>query len=82
MSMVKDESEGSDGFSDSDDDDEDPLYQKALEIAYDKGTVSVSFIQRQLRIGYNRASRIVDTMEKRGVIGPADGTSKPRPVNI
>lgn len=76
MSMVK-EDEGSVSF---DDDDEDPEYARAVEVAYEKGSVSISMIQRQLRIGYNKAARIVETMEKRGIVGPSDGTAKPRPV--
>ncbi len=76
MSMVKEEAE-SGSF---DDEDEDPEYEKALEVAYEKGSVSISMIQRQLRIGYNKAARIVETMERRGVVGPSDGTAKPRPV--
>lgn len=63
-----------------DDDDEDPEYARAVEVAYEKGTVSISMIQRQLRIGYNKAARIVETMEKRGIVGPSDGTAKPRQV--
>lgn len=76
MSMVKEEAE----TGSFDDEDEDPEYEKALEIAYEKGSVSISMIQRQLRIGYNKAARIVEMMEKRGIVGPSDGTAKPRPV--
>ncbi len=39
-------------------------------------------IQRRLRIGYNRAARIIEKMEKEGVVGPSDGTSRPREVFI
>jgi S-DNA-T family DNA segregation ATPase FtsK/SpoIIIE len=60
-------------FSDGDD----PLYEKALEIVYQQGKASASFIQRRLKIGFNRAARLVDEMEHRGVVGPAQG-SKPR----
>jgi S-DNA-T family DNA segregation ATPase FtsK/SpoIIIE len=60
-------------FSDSND----PLYEKALEVVYQMGRASASYIQRKLKIGFNRAARLVDEMEQRGVVGPANG-SKPR----
>jgi S-DNA-T family DNA segregation ATPase FtsK/SpoIIIE len=60
-------------FSDGDD----PLYDKALEIVLQQGKASASFIQRRLKIGYNRAARLVEEMEHKGVVGPAQG-SKPR----
>ena len=60
-------------FSDGDD----PLYEKALEIVYQQGKASASYIQRRLKIGFNRSARLVDEMEHNGVVGPAQG-SKPR----
>jgi len=60
-------------FSDGDD----PLYEKALEIVMQQGKASASYIQRRLKIGYNRSARLVEEMEHRGVVGPANG-SKPR----
>jgi S-DNA-T family DNA segregation ATPase FtsK/SpoIIIE len=57
----------------------DPLYKQALEIAYSSGAISASYLQRRLRVGYNKAARFVEMMEAQGVVGPADG-SKPRPV--
>jgi S-DNA-T family DNA segregation ATPase FtsK/SpoIIIE len=56
---------------------EDPLYEKALEIVMQQGKASASYIQRRLKIGYNRAARLVEEMEHHGVVGPAQG-SKPR----
>jgi S-DNA-T family DNA segregation ATPase FtsK/SpoIIIE len=56
---------------------EDPLYDKALEIVLQQGKASASYIQRRLKIGYNRAARLVEEMEHHGVVGPAQG-SKPR----
>jgi S-DNA-T family DNA segregation ATPase FtsK/SpoIIIE len=56
---------------------EDPLYEKALEIVLQQGKASASYIQRRLKIGYNRAARLVEEMEHQGVVGPAQG-SKPR----
>lgn len=58
---------------------DDELYEKVVDFAYENEEISVSLVQRQFRIGYNRASRIVDDMEKNGVVGKSDG-SKPRKV--
>jgi S-DNA-T family DNA segregation ATPase FtsK/SpoIIIE len=57
-------------FSDS----SDPLYEKALEVVYQMGKASASYIQRRLKIGFNRAARLVDEMEQRGVVGPSNGS--------
>jgi len=59
------------------DEDDDPLFEKALEIVLQQGKASASYIQRRLKIGYNRASRLVEVMEEKGIVGPAKG-SKPR----
>jgi DNA segregation ATPase FtsK/SpoIIIE, S-DNA-T family len=69
----EEEEPGASLFSDGDD----PLYEKALEIVYQQGKASASYIQRRLKVGYNRAARIVDEMEHNGVVSPAHG-SKPR----
>ena len=58
---------------------DDELYDKVVDFAYENEEISVSLVQRQFRIGYNRASRIVDDMEKNGIVGKSDG-SKPRKV--
>lgn len=60
-------------------DGEDPLYDQALQIVIQAGKASASYIQRRLKIGYNRAARLVEEMEERGIVGPANG-SKPREV--
>ena len=60
-------------------DGEDPLYEKALEIVMNQGKASASYIQRRLKVGYNRAARLVEVMEQQGVVGPAQG-SKPREI--
>ena len=58
----------------------DDKYFEALELVRQKGFASISMIQRYLRIGYNRAARIVEIMEQKGIVSPSDGTSKPREV--
>lgn len=60
---------------------EDELYEEAVALVADMETASISMLQRKFRIGYNRAARLIDDMEARGVVGPADG-SKPRDVLI
>lgn len=75
-------------FIDADEDDEpshsaggssDPLFNKALEIVGSAGKASASYLQRRLKIGYNRAARLVEQMEDMGIVGPQNG-SKPREV--
>lgn len=53
-----------------------PLYQQAIDVIRREGKVSTSFIQRHLQIGYNRAARIIEQMEKEGVVGPANHIGK------
>ncbi len=60
---------------------DDPMYNEIVEFAIQTGKISASLIQRRFRFGYNRAARMVDLLEARGVIGPANG-SKPREVLI
>ena len=60
-------------------DDNDPLYDQALEIVTFAGKASASYVQRKLKIGYNRAARLIEEMEARGIVGPANG-SKAREV--
>jgi S-DNA-T family DNA segregation ATPase FtsK/SpoIIIE len=57
----------------------DPLYQQAITIVREEGSASASKLQRRLGIGYNRAARIIESMEEQGLVGPALG-SKPREV--
>ncbi len=74
-----------DGFDDAEDRDSimasDDAILPAIEIAVDSGSVSTSLLQRKLSLGYARAARIVDKLEKLGVVGPFEG-SKPRKVLI
>jgi S-DNA-T family DNA segregation ATPase FtsK/SpoIIIE len=62
-------------------DDQDVLFEEAVEMVKHAGHASASYLQRHLKIGYNRAARMVETMESRGIVGPADG-SRPRDVLI
>jgi DNA segregation ATPase FtsK/SpoIIIE, S-DNA-T family len=59
---------------------EDEVFAQALEIVTDMGRASTSVLQRRLSIGYGRAAKILDMMERRGFIGPSEGASKPRKV--
>lgn len=61
------------------DNDEDELYPQVLEFVAEKQSASTSMVQRQFRIGYNRAARLIDYLEKQGKVGPSRG-SKPREV--
>jgi S-DNA-T family DNA segregation ATPase FtsK/SpoIIIE len=63
------------------DPDEDPLLEKAIEIVVQTQTASVSLIQRRLRVGYTRAGRLIDMLERRGIISGYEG-SKPRRVLV
>lgn len=67
------------GSVSDEDDADDEIYEEAKQIALEAGKISTSFLQRKLRLGYSRAARLVDMLEERGVIGPADG-SRPRVV--
>ena len=69
------------GSADSEDSDEDELLTDAIETVVKAEQCSVSMLQRRFRIGYNRAARLVDLMEERGIVGPADG-ARPRKVNM
>ena len=60
---------------------DDPLYNEIVDFAVMSGKISASLIQRKYRLGYNRAARIIDLLEERGIIGPQNG-SKPREVLI
>jgi len=65
--------------ADGGEDVDDALYQDAIRVVCDAGRASTSTLQRRLRIGYGRAARLIDLMEKDGIVGPPDGT-KPREV--
>ena len=59
----------------------DEKYDEAVNLVTETGQASISMVQRRLRIGYNRAARMIELMEKEGIIGPADG-SRPREVLV
>ncbi|MBA2449242.1 MAG: DNA translocase FtsK, partial [Chloroflexi bacterium] len=63
------------------DPDEDPLLDRAIEIVLATQTASVSLLQRRLRVGYTRAGRLIDMLERRGIISGYEG-SKPRQVLV
>jgi S-DNA-T family DNA segregation ATPase FtsK/SpoIIIE len=73
--VFADDADSDDGF----DPDEDPLLERAIEVVVTAQTASVSLIQRRLRVGYTRAGRLIDMLERRGIISPYEG-SKPRRV--
>ena len=70
------------GISQSEgDDDSDPMFNSAVEVAVENGQISTSMLQRKLKLGYARAARIIDQMHERGIVGPFEG-AKPRQVLI
>lgn len=86
-SLTVDKSSGScsvsseaDGYA-SDEEYDDPIYNEVVDFAVSAGKISASLVQRKFRLGYNRAARIIDLLEERGIIGPANG-SKPREVLV
>ena len=76
----QDETAAGDGAAgDPGNDVDDDLYQDAVRVVCEMGRASTSTLQRRLRVGYGRAARLIDLMEKDGIVGPPDG-SKPREV--
>ena len=73
-------SNDADGYA-SNDEYDDPIYNEVVDFAVSSGKISASLVQRKFRLGYNRAARIIDLLEERGIIGPANG-SKPREVLV
>jgi S-DNA-T family DNA segregation ATPase FtsK/SpoIIIE len=68
-----------DGADDIDDDEMDERYDEAVRLVIESRQASISMIQRRLRVGYNRAARMIEIMEQQGIVGPSDG-SRPREV--
>ena len=71
--------EGLGGVEQSDESSDDPMYEEAKQVVIASKKASTSYLQRRLSIGYSRAARIIDILEDRGIVGPANG-SKPREV--
>lgn len=61
--------------------DDDPIFDESVEIVLKTKRASASFLQRRLKIGYNRAARLIELMEEKGIIGPPNG-SKPREIYV
>ncbi len=80
-------SAGGDGFDEGFDgeeqstEDSDPLYDEAVEFVIQSRKASISAVQRRLKVGYNRAARLVEEMENRGIVGPLDGGTRDILVN-
>lgn len=79
--MKLDEVGGKTSIDKDDVDNDDPLYNDIVEFVISTRKASASLLQRRFKLGYNRAARIIDLLEERGIIGPANG-SKPREVLV
>jgi len=70
------------GLEESVDDDDDALLQEAVDLVRQHGQASASFLQRQLRVGYPRAARLIDELEELGVVGPPQAGGRSRDVLV
>lgn len=77
LQVTEEEQEGIEGGEE----DYDEKYDEAVAIVTETGQASISMVQRRLRVGYNRAARMIEIMEREGIVGPADG-SRPREVLV
>jgi S-DNA-T family DNA segregation ATPase FtsK/SpoIIIE len=75
------EDEESEDGGDADLGDDEELYQQALDVLKSTKRASTSMLQRRLRIGYNRAARVMEIMEEKGIVGPENGSS-PREILV
>ena len=76
--------DGNDGFGGSDSaavEDSDPLYDEAVAFVVQTRKASISAVQRRFKIGYNRSARLIDEMERTGIVSPMDGMSREVLVN-
>jgi hypothetical protein len=73
--------EAADAMEDDGEEEEDPKLEAAIKLAVEQGKISTSLIQRKLSLGYGRAAKIIDVMERRGIVAAPDG-QKPREVLI
>ena len=71
-----------DGGGSEDEEGDDEKWDEALALVAETRQASISMLQRRLRVGYNRAARMIEKMEQDGIVGPSDGTSRPREVFI
>lgn len=78
---ITEKQSGKSSFDFSDSDDDDSLLDEAKNVVIQAGKASASLLQRRLRVGYARAARLIDLLEERGIVGPADG-ARPRDVLI
>jgi len=81
MENLNESGKGIHGLPEEKEEYDDPLYNEIVEFAIETGKVSTSLLQRRFRLGYNRAARVVDLLEERGIVGPPNG-SKPREVLV
>ena len=73
--------QGASSYDEKDDQYDDPLYNEIVDFVIKSGKTSASLLQRKFRLGYNRAARMIDLLEERGIVGPPNG-SKPREVLV
>jgi DNA segregation ATPase FtsK/SpoIIIE, S-DNA-T family len=73
---------GSDASGNQLDEEYDEKWDEAIAIISETRQASISMLQRRLRLGYNRAARMIEKMEQEGIVGPSDGTSRPREVFV
>ncbi len=81
LNAAKDMGNAGSGVHETEEEYDDPLYDEIVEFVITSGKASASLLQRRFKLGYNRAARIVDLLEERGIIGPQNG-SKPREVLV
>ncbi len=79
ITLTEAQSNTSSGSGNGEDGYDDPMYDEIVEFAISTGKISASLIQRKFRFGFNRAARMIDLLEARGIVGPQNG-SKPREV--
>lgn len=78
---LTDKPAGASSYNAKDDQYDDPLYNEIVDFVIKSGKTSASLLQRKYRLGYNRAARMIDLLEERGIVGPPNG-SKPREVLV
>ena len=74
--ITQDHEEASHNLNNSGDAESDPLYDQAVQVVIENKKASISLVQRRLKIGYNRAARLVEAMEAAGLVGPLEGGSR------